>query len=224
MNIQNKGTSAVFKWTKDYLFQVLTGGKSPILTNPKLIAAFRAVDRADFVPPSVADKAYIDMDIDVGYGEQLTRATFIGTMLQHLNPKMGGTYLDIGTGTGYAATILSAVAGKTGKIYSIERIQWLWEMARDFNRKYRDIGAPIQFLYRDGKDGLVNFAPFDGIHVAFGVEQVPENLKMQLSLDGGILVIPTLNYDIRVIERRGNEFLEEIVPGVHISQGKEGTV
>lgn len=212
----------VFTWNREYLFKVLTEGKNAVLHDPNVINAFRMVDRKDFIKNELKHRAYEDIDLELGFEEKFTRPTVLAQMVQLLKPKVGGKYLDLGSGTGYIAMILGFIAGQTGYVYSVERIQWLWEMSRQNAIKYKNI-KNVKFLYKDGSNGLPDQAPFDGIHVSFALESIPESWKQQLSQDGGILVAPLTNYNIRVIERHGvDEFIEEIVPGFVFQSGKVG--
>jgi len=214
--------SASLNWTKEYMVKVLTTGDDAILTDPMLINAFLKIDRKDFMPEKLEHLAYNDLEIDIGYGEKLNKPTAVAQMLTYLKPKFGGKYLDIGSGTGYVAMLLGFVAGDAGHVYSIERIQWLWEIARQNAQKYPNI-RNVEFLYRDGKEGLVQKAPYDGIHVAFAFNEIPESLKTQLKVNGGILVCPTEDYNVRVVERKSiDEYEEEIVSGFVFDKGKEG--
>ena len=212
----------VFSWTKDYLFQYLTSTKNPVLSDPKIIAAFNYVDRADFVPYEVKNKAYEDIELKIGNNEELTRPSVVARMLESLKPVKGGKYLDIGTGTGYFAVLLGFVIGEKGKVYTVERVQWLWEMARSNFSKYKDINN-IYFLYRDGFLGLNEQAPFNGIHISFAMKDIPLDIKMQLDINSGKLVVPTTEMDLRIIERIGKEdFIEEIIPGFVFKEGRDG--
>ena len=219
---QNLSAAGVFRWNKDYLFKVLTTGKNPPLEDPKLIAAFRNIDREHFVPNEFKARAYEDGDIDIGYDEVLTRPTTLAKMAELIKPKFGGKYLDIGSGTGYFAAILGFVAGPQGSVYGLERVQWIWEASRNNIKRYKDINN-VNLLYKDGMKGLPEQAPYDGIHVSFAMQDVSEDLKMQLSMEGGKLVVPTINNDIRFIERQGqDDYIEEIIPGHMFKEGKEG--
>src|SRR5690606_22050036 len=89
-------------------------------------------------------------------------------------------------------------------------------------QKYPNI-RNVEFLYRDGKEGLVQEAPYDGIHVAFAFNEIPESLKTQLKVNGGILVCSTEDYNVRVVERKSiDEYEEDIVSGFVFDKGKEG--
>lgn len=221
VDIKTLGSGTAFVWTREYLYNLLTKSKNAPLYSPKIMAAFQYLDRKDFIPEEFKDKAYQDIDLEIGYGENFTRPSTLAQIAELLKPKQGGKYLDIGTGTGFLAMVLGFVSGQTGKIVSIERVQWLWELARKNSTKYRDINN-VSFLYRNGLEGLPQQAPYDGIHISFAIDNLPETLKMQLNPNGGILVYPTLENELKVIERMGEDYIEEIVPGFIFKEGKVG--
>jgi protein-L-isoaspartate(D-aspartate) O-methyltransferase len=223
MQIKTNFATGVFTWTKEYLIQVLTTGKNPIVVSPLLIDAINKVDRKDFVPEMLKHMAYNDVELHIGHGESLSKPTIIMSMLQALKPDVGQKILDIGTGTGYVATILGYIVGEKGSVFSIDRIQWLWEQARVNHSKYKPLSPNVLFMYRDGLDGLPQQSPYDRILVSFAIDQIPDALKRQLKVNNGMLVVPTKDYNLRVIERHSiDEFTEEIIPGIYIDQGKSG--
>lgn len=216
--------ASVFRWDKDYLVSLLSSGKKPILSDPLVIKAFQAIDRKDFVPAQYKTHAYDDVELDIGHGEELTKPTVVAQMISLLQPKQGGKFLDLGSGTGYSAAILGYVAGQLGKVISIERNQWIWEMARTNIKKYPSV-KNIDFIYRDGLEGFVGQAPYDGIHIAFALNDVPEKLKLQLRMEGGRLVCPTTSGNLKVIHRKSMaDFVEEEIPGFILDQAKVGMV
>lgn len=223
VDIKQFGGANLFKWDKDYLFRVLTSGKTPPISDPKLAMAFRQIDRKDFVPEKLQDSAYMDVDLDIGFGERFTRPTVLAQMASLLVLRPGGNYLDIGTGSGFFACIMGFMAGPEGHVYSLERVQLIWERARSNYVKYKEMLKNIDFLYRDGMEGLPQKAPFNAIHVSFAMDSVPQHLKMQLSQEGGKMVLPTKDNDLRLITRVDREnYEEEIIPGFIFNPGKEG--
>jgi protein-L-isoaspartate(D-aspartate) O-methyltransferase len=222
MKVNKFGSANVFSWDKDYFLKIITNGKHAVVSDPVLISAFKHIDRADFLPSHLKNLAYYDQDIDIGYGEKAIRPMAIAQMLSSLKPKSGGRYLDIGTGTGYVATLLGFIAGKKGIVYTMERVQWLWEQARNNAKKYSDI-KNITFLYRDGFEGLPTKAPFDGIRIGFAIDDTSK-IRVQLKKNG-YLVYPGHDYSLRVVHKLDiNEYEEEIIPGIVVDKGKVGVV
>jgi protein-L-isoaspartate(D-aspartate) O-methyltransferase len=215
----NKLPSAkLFRWSRDYLFQVMA---KIVIDDSILLSAFKEIDRADFVPEKLRDSAYSDQEIEIAYGERLNSPIVVADMLNQIKPIPGGTYLDIGTGTGYVAALLAYCASDTGKVYSMERLQWLWESARNNVKKYKF--SNVEILYRDGLEGLPLKAPYDGIHVSFIINQeTVDKLKTQLKNNNGKLVFPDVNNNITVIERVGENYTQEIVRGHVFKEGKAG--
>ena len=189
-----------FKWTHEYLNMVLSSGKSKILSNPILIDAFNEVDRADFVPKKYKNQAYVDMDIPIGWGEKLPSPTVTATMLQMIDIKKGGRYLEVGAGSGYTACIIGTAIGKRGEVISIERNQFLSEIAKINISRYPFL-KNVKIVLGDGKNGLPQSAPFDGIIVGASFDEVPEIIQGQLKI-GGKLIVPTTKNELKLIERK----------------------
>lgn len=214
LQLSHFGSAQPFNWTNKHLVKLLTEGKNPVLTDPFIINAFRKVDRKDFLPESHHELAYHDRLLNIGFGQVSTNPTLVARKLQLLNPQFGGKYLHLGTGTGYFATLLSFLIGDTGSVYSMERIQWLWEQARERSKSYREKdNLDLQILYRNGKDGLPQKAPFDGIVFSFVPNEFPHHLLQQLAV-GGKLMLPTPEHTLHMVTRTNLEhFSEEIIAG-----------
>ncbi len=221
IDIDAYGGAGVFKWTHEHLLRVLTTGEKPIVTNKLLIKALQFVDRIDFVPEELREQAYTDHELEIGYGEKLNQPTVVARMLELLDIDLDGNYLDIGTGSGWVACLLAAATGERGHVYSLERIQFLIDIARMNVRKYPEL-TNIEIVFRDGSKGLEDFAPFDGIHISAAFAEVPEVIKQQLRI-GGKAVVPTHNDEIVVVERIAkNEFKETIHPGFFFGKVLDG--
>lgn len=215
------GSAKPFQWTHEHLNRVLSTGSDPVLKNPIIINAFRAIDRGDFTPEDKLDLAYQDKPIEIGYSEQMTSPSTIGKMLEILQPQYGGNYLHLGTGTGYLGSLLGFIAGKQGRVYSLERVLWLWEKARKNLKKYPQLST-TSFLFRDGQFGLEDKSPYDGIILSYTLDKVPEALVNQLNI-GGKLLIPQPDYSLRVVQKlQGDDIAEDSYSGFIFTPIKPG--
>lgn len=150
-----------------------------------VLAAMEQVQRHLFIEPGLIAQAYVDASIPIGYHQTISQPYIVARMIEVL--RRGGSLnrvLEIGTGCGYQAAVLSLVAKE---VYSIERIRPLHELARSNLRPMRI--ANIRLHYGDGMLGLAQAAPFDGIILAAAGLEVPQALLDQLSI-GGRLVAP----------------------------------
>ncbi|MBD3281002.1 protein-L-isoaspartate O-methyltransferase [Candidatus Dojkabacteria bacterium] len=207
------GTHKLYTWTYDHLINVLTGGANPTLKDPLLINAFKNIDRADFVPEHLKEEAYSDKPLEIGYGQTISQPTVVAKMLSLLRPREDKKYLDIGAGSGYAAALLAYIAGDQGKVFAIERNQYLADMARNNIAKYPELSPRVEVLFKDGSKGLMDKAPYDYIHVAAAFDSIPNEVRNQLTV-GGKMIAPTAKDDIRLIERVSpTEFDERTMPG-----------
>lgn len=198
-----------FKWRHENLIELLTTGKQATVTNPIHLNAFRTIDRSKFVVPEQLPLAHADRILPAAYGEVHTDPKTVARQINLIKPQIGKKYLHLGTGTGYATAILAFIIGNNGKLYSIERIQWLWEQARKNLRQYTQI-KNAELLYRDGSIGLPDKAPFDGIIVSFISPNIRNTLQKQLAI-GGRLVLPLEDNELLVVERVDEDsFIDEI--------------
>jgi protein-L-isoaspartate(D-aspartate) O-methyltransferase len=215
MNLFDYGSSSPFSWTNRHLVGYLTDPKHGLLQDPQIINAFRQVDRADFMPEELRSESYHDRLLKVGYGQIATNPSLIAKKLQLLQPKFGGKYLHLGTGTGYLATLLGHIAGDEGAVYSLERLQMMWDLARENSKSYRQRDMNLEILYRNGRAGLPQKAPYNGIIVSYVPNEFPQDLVEQLDL-GGKLIFPTVGHELQVIEKTGDDaFVQEIIPGIN---------
>lgn len=154
----------------------------------KVLAAMEAVPRHLFMEPALASQAYIDASLPIGHHQTISQPYIVARMIEVLRANQAGgvlnRVLEIGTGCGYQAAVLSLVAKD---VYSIERIKALHELARSNLRPMRIPNIRLQ--YGDGMLGLPQVAPFDGIILAAAGLEIPPALLEQLSI-GGRLVAP----------------------------------
>jgi protein-L-isoaspartate(D-aspartate) O-methyltransferase len=149
-----------------------------------VLEAMRIVPREAFVEPGFEEFAYEDSPLPIGQDQTISQPYIVAAMIEAAEVKPGDRVLEVGTGSGYAAAVLSQIAGR---VYGIERHAPLLECARE--RLGRLGYNNVEVRVGDGTLGWAEAAPFDAILVAAGGPRVPTRLKEQLAI-GGRLVIP----------------------------------
>lgn len=152
----------------------------------KTLEAIATVPRHAFMDAGLHAQAYEDSALPIGHQQTISKPSVVARMIELLHrPKQGlGKVLEIGTGCGYQAAVLSLLADE---VYSVERIRPLHDMARDKLRPFRI--KNLRLIYGDGILGLPQAAPFDGIILAAAGLGIPDALLDQLAI-GGRLVAP----------------------------------
>ena len=154
------------------------------ITDPLVLDAMRIVPRERFVPASLAKFAYDDGPLPIGHGQTISQPYIVAVMTQAAGLKPGARALEIGTGSGYGAAVLSRIAAE---VYTVERVGALAAAARASLAK---LGyANVHVLEGDGSLGWADHAPYDAIVVTAGGPRVPRTLLNQLAV-GGRLVMP----------------------------------
>ena len=154
------------------------------VSDPAVLKAMGLVLREDFVPADLAEAAYEDGPLPIGYGQTISQPFIVAAMTEAARVKPGDRVLEIGTGSGYGAAVLSKVAAE---VYTIERIEALADSARE---RLAALGYDnVHVLCGDGTLGWAEHAPYDAIIVTAGGPSVPPALVDQLR-DGGRLVMP----------------------------------
>src|SRR6516165_9106182 len=149
-----------------------------------VLNAMRKVRREAFLPKELREFAYADAPLPIEGGQTISQPYIVAFMTEALGLEGGELVLEIGAGSGYAAAVLSEIAGE---VYTVERVGQLAEKAAS---RLHDLGyRNVHVLHGDGTKGWSEHAPYDGIVVAAGGPKVPESLKEQLKI-GGRLVIP----------------------------------
>lgn len=148
------------------------------------LQAMRTVPRHLFVPSSLADSAYQDQPMPIGYGQTISQPYIVAYMTEVIRPKAGQKILEIGTGSGYQAAVLAEIVKQ---VYTIEIVPELGRTARE---RLQQLGyRNVQVRVADGYDGWPEQAPFDAIVVTAAADYIPPPLIRQLK-DGGRMVIP----------------------------------
>lgn len=146
--------------------------------------AMREIPRHLFVPPQLANAAYEDSPLPIGEGQTISQPYIVALMTQAAKLTPDAVVLEIGTGSGYAAAVLSRIASA---VFTIERIEAL---ARKSQELLKELGyANVTVRSGDGTLGLPLAAPFDAILVTAGAPVVPESFLSQLK-EGGRVIIP----------------------------------
>jgi protein-L-isoaspartate(D-aspartate) O-methyltransferase len=154
------------------------------ITDPRVLEVMGKVPRHLFVSPAFRDQAYEDYPLPIEEGQTISQPYIVALMTQWLGLRGGERVLEIGTGSGYQAAVLSALAGQVLSIEIHERL------AAQASRTLLDLGCKnVQVRSGDGYQGWPDMAPFDAIIVTCAASHVPPALFEQLK-EGGRLVIP----------------------------------
>lgn len=188
-----------------------------------VLDAMRKVRRESFLPENLREFAYEDSPLPIAAEQTISQPYIVAFMAEALMLKGGEKILEIGTGSGYAAAVLSEIAAS---VYTVER---LGELADKAATTLAELGYDnVHVLHGDGTRGWPEHAPYDAIVVAAGGPQVPESLKEQLKI-GGRLVIPvgadqSSQELVRVIRVSKNKYRSEDIADVRFVPliGEEG--
>ena len=163
-----------------FLFALRSRG----VTDTRVLTAMEKIDRGLFVRGIFADRAYEDMPLPIACGQTISQPSIVGLMTQALNVGPRDVVLEVGTGSGYQAAILSQLARR---VYTVDRHR---RLVREAEALFRDLGLTnITAVTADGSFGLPEQAPFDRILVTAAAEDPPGPLLAQLKI-GGIMVVP----------------------------------
>ena len=193
------------------------------VAHPAVLAAMNAVERHRFVDSALVNQAYEDTSLPIGLGQTISKPNVVARMIELLcqgRTEKLGRVLEIGTGCGYQAAVLSHVARE---VYSIERLRGLHEKARENLRAFRL--SNVHLLFGDGMVGYAQGAPYAAIIAAAGGEAIPQAWIDQLAV-GGRLVAPTVNASGRqnlvVIDKTATGVLRSELEAVHFVPLKSG--
>jgi protein-L-isoaspartate(D-aspartate) O-methyltransferase len=175
-----------------------------------VLAAMRKVPRHEFVPTTFAGQAYDDNPLPIGWRQTISQPYIVALMSELAALRPGARVLEIGTGSGYQAAVLSDLGAE---VYTIEILE---PLARQAALTLTRLGyTSVRTRIGDGYRGWPEAAPFDAIVVTAAPSSVPEPLKQQLKI-GGRLVLPvgTFDQELRVITRTAQGWSERSVSAV----------
>ncbi|RVV99268.1 protein-L-isoaspartate(D-aspartate) O-methyltransferase [Mesobaculum littorinae] len=193
--------------TMQFVFALRSRG----VTDARVLQAMEKIDRGAFVRGLFAERAYEDMPLPIACGQTISQPSVVGLMTQALDVRPRDKVLEIGTGSGYQAAILSQLARR---VYTVDRHR---RLVRAAEQVFRDLGlANVIAMTADGSRGLPDQAPFDRILVTAAAEDPPGPLLAELRV-GGIMVLPVGQSDtvqrlIKVVRHEDGFDYEELRP------------
>lgn len=219
MNARHRGIGMTSQRTRERLVKRL---EEQGIGNPSVLDIIRQLPRHIFVDEALASRAYEDTALPIGYGQTISQPYIVARMTEALvetGPLEKA--LEVGTGSGYQAAVLSFFAGT---VYTVERIEPLLMQAR---RRFMELGRRnIRAHHSDGNMGWVEHEPFDGIIVTAAPVEIPKSLLQQLQI-GGRLVTPvgkSGRQDLVLITRTETGFEREILNSVSFVPMIGGTI
>ncbi|MGB9725758.1 MAG: protein-L-isoaspartate(D-aspartate) O-methyltransferase [Fervidicoccaceae archaeon] len=169
--------------------------KEGILKSKKVEEAIMRVPRELFVPEEYIEYAYFDEPLPIGFGQTISAPHMVVIMTEELDPEIGWKVLEVGTGSGYQASVIAEIVApkelppeKWGHVYTIERIEALAKRAK-INLERAGYADRVTVIVGDGTLGYPEASPYDGIIVTAGAPKIPDPLINQLKI-GGRIVIP----------------------------------
>ncbi|GAA6187387.1 protein-L-isoaspartate(D-aspartate) O-methyltransferase [Litorivita sp. NS0012-18] len=191
--------------------QFLYALRSKGVTDSAVLGAMEKIDRGPFIRGIFAERAYEDMPLPIACGQTISQPSVVGLMTQALEVSPRDKVLEVGTGSGYQAAILSQLARR---VYTVDRHKRLVAEARAVFEAMDLVN--ITAFTADGSFGLPDQAPFDRIIVTAAAEDPPGPLLAQLKI-GGIMVVPVGQSDtvqslIRVRRHEGGFDYDELRP------------
>jgi protein-L-isoaspartate(D-aspartate) O-methyltransferase len=178
---QERGIGMTSQRTRDRLVQRL---QEEGISNVQVLETIRNTPRHMFVDEALASRAYEDTALPIGHGQTISQPYIVARMTELLMKNKHDKVLEVGTGSGYQAAVLSPLVER---VYSTERIEQLASQAR---QRFRRLGyRNIRVRHSDGTWGWPESKPYDAILVTAGAAEIPESLLQQLST-GGVLIMP----------------------------------
>lgn len=177
-----------------------------VLKSPRLIEAFEAVDRVDFVVEELRHMAYEDRPLPIGAAQTISQPYTVAFMLELLQPNIGDRVLDVGSGSGWTTALLASVSRH---VDAVERIEELVEFSKQNLFKYDFTNISVhQAKQTLGLQGEY----FDKILVSCAADEIPQALLRQLSPEG-VMVIPVNNSIVKVLKNSDGKLHIEEYPG-----------
>ena len=182
------------------------------IRSPEVLQAMRSVPRHLFVPQSLWGSAYEDNPLPIGEGQTISQPYIVALMTESLNLRPGDRVLEIGTGSGYQAAVLSVLVRE---VYTIEIKEALFQRA---SRTLRELDfTQVKTRHGDGYFGWEEARPFDAVMITAAVDHIPPPLLQQLK-NGGRMILPLGNpfsyQNLVLVTRQGDSYTVKNITGV----------
>lgn len=165
--------------------------------NPSVLQAMESVERKNFLPKELEEFAYEDGPLPIGKGQTISQPYIVAFMADALKLRKSDNILEVGSGCGYNAAVLSKLVNK---VYTMEIIEWLAELAQ--HNLDREGCVNVHVRYGDGYRGWPEKAPFDSIILTAACPEIPIPLKRQLKIGGKILApVGTIRQELTLLEK-----------------------
>jgi protein-L-isoaspartate(D-aspartate) O-methyltransferase len=178
------------------------------ISDPRVLRAMGSVPREKFVPKELRNSAYDDHPLPIGYGQTISQPFIVAFMTEQLQPKKNQRVLEIGTGSGYQAAVLSDLVAE------VDTIEIVRPLAQRAEAVLRELGYKnVHVKAGDGYKGWPEHAPFDAIIVTAAPDHVPPPLVEQLK-EGGRMVIPVGQsgwQKLYLLEKQGGQIRQTAV-------------
>ena len=182
------------------------------LKTPRIIEAFKKIDRKDFILPEYESEAYGNYPLPIGEGQTISQPLTVAFMFELLGPEPGEKILDVGSGSGWVAALLAEIVSPQGTIIGVERITGLCEFGKENLKKYFPENRAKIFC-GDATSVVPAAGPFDKIIAgAAASKDIPEIWREALKI-GGVVVAPIANSIWRFTRKSEDEWQEEEFPG-----------
>lgn len=200
-----------FSAARDAMVRLQLAAHGRDIRNPDVLRVMREVPRHRFVPAGVRAEAYRDHPLPIGYGQTISQPFIVAFMTEALDPRPTDRVLEVGTGSGYQAAVLSRLVSA---VFSLEIVE---PLARCASTTLRELGfTNVTVRSGDGHQGWPDAAPFDAIMVTCAPAHVPTALRDQLQ-EGGRLILPVgdaAHQELLLLEKRGTGMVQRAVMAV----------
>jgi protein-L-isoaspartate(D-aspartate) O-methyltransferase len=159
------------------------------IRDSRVLAAMGKINRENFVPDHLRHRAYEDNALPIGKGQTISQPYIVAYMAQNMDLREDDIVLEIGSGCGYNAAVLSVLVKH---VYTIEIIEWLSVLSKE-NLEKEGINN-VTTLHGDGYKGWAEHAPYDKIMITAAAPYIPEPLKKQLAVGGKLLIPVGMDY------------------------------